>query len=73
MFYVYTFLLYSRADLIEVYKIIAYMEYHKSHLTCSSNLTAVTRGHPLKLMKKRASTDLRHHFFSERVINNWKS
>jgi len=30
----------ARADLIEVYKIIAYMEYHQSHLTRSSNSTA---------------------------------
>jgi len=30
-----------------------------------------TRGHPLKLNKNRARTDLRQHFFSERVINTW--
>ena len=30
-----------------------------------------TRGHPLKLKKRRCSTDLRQHFFSERVINRW--
>ena len=29
----------------------------------------ITRGHSLKLQKKRVSTDLRQHFFSERVIN----
>ena len=30
-----------------------------------------TRGHPLKLNKNRVRTDLRQHFFSERVINTW--
>ena len=30
-------------------------------------------GHSLKLAKKRVNTDLRHHFFSDRVINNWNS
>ena len=37
------------------------------------NSYGTTRGHSLKLMKKRESTNLRHHFFSERVINNWNS
>ena len=30
-------------------------------------------GHSLKLAKKRVNTDLRRHFFSDRVINNWNS
>ena len=29
------------------------------------------RGHTLKLRKGRVATDLRQHFFSERVINTW--
>ena len=37
------------------------------------NSYGTTRGHSLKLMKKRASTNLRHHFFSERGINNWNN
>jgi len=52
------------------------MEYHQSHLTRSLNSTAMEQQEvtQLKLMKKRrASTNLRHHFFSERVINNWNN
>ena len=38
------------------------------------NSYGTTRGHSLKLIwKKRASTSLRNHFFSERVINNWNN
>ena len=32
---------------------------------------SLTRGHSLKLNKNRVRTDLRQHFFSERVINIW--
>jgi len=30
-----------------------------------------TKGHTLKLAKHRSDKDLRHHFFSERVVNRW--
>ena len=30
-----------------------------------------TRGHPWKLKKRRMNTDMRRHFFSERIINWW--
>ena len=30
-----------------------------------------TRCHPWKLKKKRINTDIRHHLFSDRVINWW--
>ena len=30
-----------------------------------------TRGHSLKLIKKRSQKDLRLHFFSKRVVNRW--
>ena len=33
--------------------------------------TGRTRGHCLKLKKGHLSTDLRQHFFSERIINIW--
>ena len=46
------------------------MEYHQSRLTHFSNITTMEQ---LKLTKRRASTELRHHFFSERVINIWNS
>jgi len=30
-----------------------------------------TRGHLMKLLKRRCNKDLRHHFFSEIVVNRW--
>ena len=32
-----------------------------------------TRRHSIKLHKRRVRTDLRQHFFTERVINLWNS
>jgi len=32
-----------------------------------------TRGHSAKIKKNRCRTDLRKHFFSERVVNRWNS
>jgi len=62
-----------RADIIEVYKIVhgissvsfdTFFEYYSY---------GTTRGRSLKLAKNTVSTDLRHHFFSDRVINIWNS
>jgi len=63
-----------RADLLEVYKIV--------HGLCNSlpfeDLFALdnsgrTRGHSLKLMKKRCRLDLRCYFFSQRAVDVWNS
>jgi len=32
-----------------------------------------TRGHSLKIAKQRTRLDLRKHFFSQRVVNEWNS
>jgi len=32
-----------------------------------------TRGHFRKLRKKRFNTDLRKHFFTDRIINTWNA
>jgi len=59
------------ADLIEVFKIT----HGYSSVTLDTffeiDSTSRTRGHPWKLKKKTSNTDLRHHFFSDRVINWW--
>ena len=57
-----------RADLIEVYKIIHKISSFSFDTFFKYNYGAA-RGHLLKLTKRTASTELRHHFFSERVIN----
>jgi len=61
------------ADLIEVYKIIHGISSVSFDTFFEFNSYGTTRGHSLKLMQKRASTNSRHHFFSERVINNWNN
>jgi len=62
-----------RADLIEVYKIIHGLSSVSFDTFFEFNQYGHTRGHSFKLIKKRSSTDLRHYFFSERVINTWNS
>ena len=56
----------NRADLIEVY--IMHRGPTKVSLETffKINEASHTRGHPLKLKKKRCNTVLRQHFFSER-------
>ena len=59
------------ADLIEVFK----MHQGLSKLSFGTFFEITqsdrTREHSLKLVKHRSSTDLRQHFFSERVVNRW--
>ena len=60
-----------RADLIEVYKIIhglSSVSFHSFFEFCHHDRT---RGHTLKLHKHSVRTDLRQHFFTERIINVW--
>ena len=58
----------NRADIIEVYKIIngLYLPYQHQHFFEFREDTR-TRGHSLKLNKRRSNNDPRLHFFSERV------
>jgi len=54
------------ADLIEVwYQIIRGISSVSLDTFFEFHQYGQTRGHSFKLMKKRASTELRHHFFSE--------
>ena len=58
----------ARADLIVVYKIIHGIASVSFDTFFEFNRYGTTRGHSLKLMKKRASTTLRHHPQSELSI-----
>jgi len=51
----------QRGDLIEVYKLLFF----------TLNNSTSTRGHQFKLFKVRSRLLVRHHFFSNRVINQW--
>jgi len=61
----------NRSDLIEMFKMVK--GYSKVSLDTffEFDTTNRTRGHSLKLKKKRCFTDLRRHFFAERVVDNW--
>jgi len=61
----------NRADLIEMFKMLRGKSCpsYDSMFERSRNLS--TRGHSVKLMKHRCTTDLRKYFFSERVIDRW--
>ena len=60
----------DRADMIQVYKILNGIDNVDKDLlfTMSNN---PTRGHPLKIFKKRYRLRVRGHFFSNRVVDGW--
>jgi len=60
-----------RADLIELFKMVRGLSTVGVNTFFELNNTGRTRGHYLKLRKGRVSTDLRQHFFTERVFNTW--
>ena len=61
----------KRGDLIQTYKILH--EKDKVKQLFHMNTSTKTRGHSLKLNKNRNLTRLRHHFFSNRVVNTWNT
>ena len=63
----------TRADLIEVFKILNGIDNcDKSQLFHTQPLQK-TRGHRQKLFKRQFRLDLRKHFFSQRVIDDWNN
>ena len=58
-----------RGDLIETFKIMT----GKEKLSSEQWIGYQTRGHSLKIAKQRTRLDLRKHFFSQRVVNEWTS
>jgi len=57
--------------LIEVFKILNRFSVVPVHTFFALSDDTRTTGHSKKLLKKRCNKDLRHHFFSERVVNRW--
>jgi len=61
----------DRGDLIEVFKILkgySKVDYKKFFQLAGS---CKTRGNKYKLLKSRSRLDIRKHFFSQRVVNEW--
>ncbi len=52
------------------------VSFHHSHYISPrplSDITPVCCGHHLKLFREHSRTEIRHKFFSNRVINTWNS
>lgn len=64
----------KRGDLINVFKILKNI--YDERVTSSifqMDTNSRTRGHSLKIFKKRCNTDIRKHFFSFRVVDTWNN
>ena len=63
----------TRGDLIEVFKMIKGLNKaeYRCFFTISQN--SRTRGHRFKFVKNRSKLDVRKHFFSQRVVNDWNT
>jgi hypothetical protein len=61
----------NRGDLIEVFKILKGFDKvnYKHFFQLAEN--SKTRGNKYKLSKSRSRLDIRKHFFSQRVVNEW--
>ena len=63
----------SRADLIEVFKILNGIDKCDKDQLFRVQTNQRTRGHTQKLFKRQFRLDLRKYFFSQRVIDDWNS
>src|ERR1043165_4397869 len=63
----------TRGDLIEVFKMIKSFNKaeYRTFFTIVQN--SRTRGHGFKFVKNRSRLDIRKHFFSQRVVNEWNA
>ena len=60
----------NQADLLEISKRLSAISLESFFELDSSGRT---RGHSLKLKRRRFNTDTRKFFFTERVVNRWNS
>jgi len=61
----------NRSDLMEVFKMYRGFSSILFETFFKLDHDSRTRGHTAKLKKHRCNTELRKHFFSERIINWW--
>ena len=62
----------ERGDMIETYKYLNNI-YKTDHNWLVMDEASSTRGHSMKLTKKRSNSELRKNCFSNRVVDNWNS
>ena len=60
-----------RGDMLQVYKIQKSIDRLKSNKFFSLADISTTRGHSLKLKKRRSRSSLRQNVFSQKVTNDW--
>ena len=63
----------NRADLIETFKLVKGLSGVRYEDFFEIDTEQRTRGHSLRIVKKRFSTTQRQFTFSQRVINRWNS
>ena len=63
----------TRADIIEVFKIMKGLEGLNREDFFEMEVDKRTRGHTLKILKRGARLDCRKYSFSQRVVNNWNA
>ena len=63
----------TRADIIEVLKIMKGLEGLNREDFFEMEVDKRTRGHTLKILKRGACLDCRKYSFSQRVVNNWNA
>ena len=61
----------DRADMVQVYKILHGLDKADKDSLFKMATYQQTRGHPLKLFKKRYRLRVRGHFFCNRVVDGW--
>ena len=63
----------TRADIIEVFKIMKGLEGLNREDFFEMEVDKRTRGHTLKILKRGARLDCRKYSFSQRVVNIWNA
>ena len=63
----------ERADMVQVYKIISGIDKLDTDALLTFSSQGRTRGHSLKLFKRRARLNLRKNSFSDRIVDVWNT
>jgi len=61
----------NKSDLIEVYKMTTGLSSLRLETFFKLKNSGITRGHSLNLLKQRSTSEMRQHFFSNRVVSIW--